>query len=118
MPLSSWCIQLLKRLQSDQKGLSEYLFPSTINAEKPLCQSRLTSTLARHAGTFVTMHGCRSTFRDWCAESGKDPVVAEKCLMHKTGTHVERAYQRSDLLELRRAMLQEWGDVLMKRNGS
>lgn len=114
VPLSSWCIQLLNRLQSDLAGRSVYLFPSKTNADKPICQSMITSTLARHAGKFVTMHGCRSTFRDWCAETGKDPVVAEKCLMHKTGTQVERAYQRSDLLKLRRVLMQAWGNALLK----
>lgn len=59
-----------------------------------------------------TMHGFRSTFRDWAAENLKDRVLSEKCLMHATGTEVEQAYQRSDLLEQRRPLMQEWADVL------
>lgn len=61
----------------------------------------------------VTMHGCRSTFRDWCAENNIDRVLAEKSLMHVTGTEVEQAYQRSDLLEQRRPVMQAWADFLM-----
>ena len=60
------------------------------------------------------MHGCRSTFRDWCAETGKDNVLAEKSLMHTTGNAVEQAYQRSDLLEQRRGVMNEWADVVMQ----
>lgn len=62
----------------------------------------------------VTMHGCRSTFRDWCAEHDKDAILAEKSLMHATGNEVEQAYQRSDLLEQRRVLMQEWADFLLE----
>lgn len=60
----------------------------------------------------VTMHGCRSTFRDWCASEGIDRVVAEKCLMHQTGTEVEQAYQRSDLFDLRKDVMNRWSSAL------
>lgn len=61
---------------------------------------------------FGTMHGMRSTFRDWAAENGIDRVLAEKSLMHATGNEVEQAYQRSDLLEQRRVVLQRWADAV------
>lgn len=61
----------------------------------------------------ATVHGFRSTFRDWAAEAGIDPVLAEKSLMHKTGNTVEQAYQRSDLLEQRRPVMQAWADELI-----
>ena len=48
-----------------------------------------------------TMHGMRSTFRDWCTQNGINEIVAEKSLMHSTGNEVVSAYQRSDLLEER-----------------
>lgn len=60
----------------------------------------------------VTMHGCRSTFSDWCAETGKSEVLREKSLMHATGNEVSQAYQRSDLLEQRRPLMQAWADAL------
>lgn len=59
------------------------------------------------------MHGMRSSFRDWAAEAGIDKVLAEKSLMHATGNEVEQAYQRSDLLEQRRPILQQWADAIM-----
>ena len=63
-------------------------------------------------GRRVTMHGCRSTFRDWAASAGIDHIVAEKCLMHQTGNAVEQAYQRSDLFDQRCEVMNHWSDVL------
>ena len=53
-------------------------------------------------------HGLRSTFRDWAAEKGYDHVLAELALAHTVGSEVERAYRRTDLIEKRRAMLEDW----------
>lgn len=61
----------------------------------------------------VTMHGCRSTFSDWCAENNKSETLREKSLMHATGNEVAQAYQRSDLLEQRRVLMDEWADALL-----
>lgn len=61
----------------------------------------------------VTMHGCRSTFRDWCAENGADPIVSEKCLMHSVGSKVYQDYQRSTLLDRRADLMQRWADALV-----
>lgn len=60
----------------------------------------------------VTMHGCRSTFSDWCAENGKSEILREKSLMHATGNEVAQAYQRSDLFEQRRKLMNEWAEAL------
>lgn len=110
VPLSDQAMEILYRMM----GRNETnVFPGQrsrfINENTP----RL---LLQHlTGKAVTMHGCRSTFRDWCAENGKDKVLAEKSLMHATGNEVEQAYQRSDLLEQRRSLMQEWADALIKK---
>jgi len=57
-------------------------------------------------------HGLRSTFRQWAAERGYDRDMAEMALAHHVGTEVERAYQRSDMLERRRAMMAAWAGFL------
>lgn len=59
-------------------------------------------------------HGFRATFRTW-AEEQTDATyeVKETILGHKVGSNVERAYQRSDLLEKRRALLERWVDYLV-----
>jgi len=61
----------------------------------------------------VTVHGFRSTFRDWVSETGNGQwEVAERSLSHKVGTKVERAYARSDLIEKRRALMAQWSDYV------
>jgi integrase len=57
-------------------------------------------------------HGLRSTFRQWAAERGFDRDMAELALAHDVGTEVQRAYQRSDMLERRRAMMSAWAAFL------
>ena len=57
-------------------------------------------------------HGLRSTFRQWAAERGFDRDMAEMALAHHVGDETERAYQRSDMLERRRAMMHAWAGFL------
>ena len=59
------------------------------------------------------MHGFRTTFRSWGADQGVDRELAEHALSHQVGSAVERAYQRSDLLERRRAVMQAWADFVL-----
>ena len=56
----------------------------------------------------VTVHGMRSTFRDWCSEHEHQRDLAEMALGHTVGSGVERAYARSDLLKLRRDLMEAW----------
>jgi integrase len=59
----------------------------------------------------LTVHGFRSTFRTWAAECTDFPrEVVEIALAHDARSSVERAYQRSDFLEKRRALMQDWAD--------
>lgn len=57
-------------------------------------------------------HGIRSTFRQWAAEQGYPRDMAEIALAHFIGSEVERAYQRSDMLERRRKMAADWAAFL------
>ncbi len=57
-----------------------------------------------------TVHGLRSSFRDWCAERTAAPrEIAEMCLAHEVGSAVERSYLRSDLFDKRRDLMDQWG---------
>ncbi len=58
-----------------------------------------------------TVHGFRSSFRDWCAHTGKPREVAEAALAHTVGG-VEGAYFRSDLFERRRRLMDSWAAYL------
>ncbi len=107
VPLS----ELAKKAVKMAKG-KDHLFVSdfgVIAADSPRLK------LVAIVGRPVTMHGCRSVFRDWCAENGIDRVLAEKSLMHATGNEVEQAYQRSDLLEQRREVMQKWAEFLLEK---
>lgn len=108
VPLSQQAVELLQSLPQDEPCLFPGMHSAHLSLETPR------AVLRKITGEALTMHGCRSTFRDWCAETGQDPILAEKSLMHATGSEVEQAYQRSDLLEQRRPLMQAWADMLCK----
>lgn len=83
--------------------------------ESPLGDQLDRSTvLKRFKSVFpdATLHGFRSSFSSWCADNAKDIEVRELCLQHRFGNTVTASYQRSELLERRRALLQEWADYV------
>lgn len=108
VPLPTQLVEMLRELEVTDG----YVFSGRGGSSLSIDTCRL--TLRRLVGRNVTMHGCRSTFRDWAAESKKDRVLAEKSLMHTTGNEVEEAYQRSDLLDGRRQLMQDWSDFLFE----
>jgi integrase len=62
-----------------------------------------------NGGKGPTVHGFRSSFRDWCSErTSYPPAVAEQALAHAIGSKVERAYSRSSLFERRRKLMSDW----------
>lgn len=64
-------------------------------------------------GNLITLHGFRSSFRDWCAEKTQHQnIVAEMALAHTVGDAVEAAYRRGDLLEKRRALMDDWASFV------
>ena len=66
----------------------------------------------------VTVHGFRSTFRDWAAETGQPDAWAEKALAHKNPNQVEAAYKRTVFFEQRRDVLMPaWETFLMSGGG-
>jgi integrase len=66
----------------------------------------------------LTVHGFRSTFRDWAAERTNFPSeVAEMALAHAVGSKVEAAYRRGDLFEKRRRLMDAWGEFCAAASG-
>ena len=109
VPLSDAAVDLIKRMKAVRT--CEYVFPSP--SGKVLSDMTLTAVCRRMEVPAVP-HGFRSTFRDWCAETTDYPrEVAEKCLAHAIGNDVERAYQRGDLFNKRKQLMQEWADYAM-----
>ena len=106
VPLSKQAIKLLEMMPRDSEFIFRGRRSKTLSLDTP--RTALRFAVCRP----VTMHGCRSTFRDWCSENGIDEIVAEKCLMHATGNAVVQAYQRSDLIERRRYVMQKWANAI------
>jgi integrase len=75
---------------------------------KRIAEAKPGAYLDRQSGRPATVHGLRSTFRDWCTERGVDHYLAEMALAHAVGSGTVRAYQRSDARERRRALMQRW----------
>lgn len=65
---------------------------------------------SRGSGVGGTVHGFRSSFRTWAQETGIDHRTAEPCLAHVNRDQVEAAHLRSDLLDQRRQVMQDWAD--------
>jgi integrase len=87
-----------------------YLFPG-IRAGRPLSGMAMEMLIRRMDRNKITVHGFRSTFRDWAGEVTDFPrEIAEMCLAHLVGNDVERAYRRSELLAKRCSLLTTWAD--------
>lgn len=105
VPLTDAMLELVEPLRALR---SEVVFEGQ-RRHKPLSNMAMLMLLRRMGVEGVTVHGFRSTFRDWAAEVANAPrEVAEMSLAHKVGSDVERAYARSDLLERRRALMAQW----------
>ena len=88
----------------------EYLFPGAKEG-RPLSNMAGLKLLERMGYGDYTVHGFRSTFRDWAAEQTDFPrEVAEAALAHQLKDKTEAAYQRSDLIEKRAKLMQAWDD--------
>lgn len=110
VPLSSAALSLLEQMPR----LGDYVFPGAKKGSL-LSDMSLTAVLRRMDHEGITVHGFRSTFRDWCAESTNFPrEVAEHALAHQLPDKVEAAYRRGDLIEKRALLMQAWADFCAK----
>jgi integrase len=107
VPLPARALAILAEL-SQTRGAVEYLFPGGRRG-KPLSNMGMTGILRRMGRSDITVHGFRSTFRDWAAECTSFPnEVVEMALAHAVGNKVEAAYRRGDLFEERRRLMAAW----------
>jgi integrase len=107
VPLCDRALELL-RAQQAATGESPLIFPAKNG--RPLSDMAFTEVL-RRLGFDFTVHGFRSSFRDWCAEQTTYPrEVCEAALAHAraNGDDTEASYFRSDLFEKRRLLMAEW----------
>jgi integrase len=107
VPLSKPAIAILHERQKAANG-SKFVFPGAKHG-KPLSNMAMLQTLRRMKRDDLTVHGFRSSFRDWAAERTSYPAdVAEAALAHVVGDKVEAAYRRGDLFEKRRRLMDAW----------
>lgn len=114
VPLSDRALEILDVL-SDAR-ISDFVFPG-MKKDRPLSGMSLAMQLRRMQFGHVTVHGFRSSFRDWAAEETPHArEIAEAALAHTVGDDTERAYRRGDVLEKRRALMQDWARYVSSAN--
>ncbi|MNQ87059.1 Prophage CP4-57 integrase [compost metagenome] len=107
MPLSTAAMAVLEAIPKEARG--EFVFPGP--GQKPLSDVGVAKVLRLNGFEGVTVHGFRSTFRDWAGDCTPYPRdLIEEALAHQIGNAVERAYRRSDALEKRRGLMEAWSD--------
>lgn len=113
VPLSDQTIELLENLHRE----SGWLFPS-VQAGKHLSNMAMLNLLKKQLNrSDITVHGFRSTFRDWVAEETNYPDrLAEAALAHVLGDKTEAAYQRGDRLKKRAELMQAWANYADNRS--
>ena len=104
IPLSGRAVEIARGLS----GASDYIFPGARKG-KPLSNMAMLMQLKRLGFADLTVHGFRSTIRDWAAEQTNYPrEVAEAMLAHRIEDKVEAAYRRGDLFDKRRQLMTDW----------
>ncbi|MEJ9295192.1 tyrosine-type recombinase/integrase [Gallibacterium anatis] len=112
VPLSSQAIFLLEEIKK-HNGNNKFVFSHHSDRTKHASSQTANSVLKRNGYKDVlTSHGLRAMARTYLADKGIDYQVAEVCLAHAVGSGISRIYNRSDYLELRRGVMQMWGDYV------
>ena len=110
VPLSAPALALLGEMAKLRTVDSSeaFIFPGAV-VGRPLSIMAMTMALRRMKRGDLTVHGFRSTFRDWAAERTNFPRdVAEMALAHAVGDKVEAAYRRGDLFQKRQQLMDAW----------
>ena len=111
--LSKAALEVLEQARALHDG--DLIFPAP-RSGKIIAESNLRNLLKK-IGMKTTIHGFRSSFRSWCASRNINREIAEAALAHAV-QGVEGDYQRDDLFELRREVMQSWADYITATQGS
>jgi integrase len=113
VPLANRAMELLEALPRT----SEHVFPGERSGGR-MANNAPRKLLARMGRAGLTVHGFRSSFRDWAAETtGYPNHVVEMALAHTVGSAVEAAYRRGDLFEKRRRLMGDWAAYCARAPG-
>src|SRR5258707_915872 len=114
VPLSPRAVAILRHLEQSKAG--EFVFPGQAR-NKPLSNMAMEMILRRMNIKDATVHGFRSSFRDWAGNVSSFPrEITETALAHVIGDKAEQAYRRSDALEKRRKLMDAWAVYCEPRN--
>lgn len=112
VPLTNHTFAILSQMRA-LSGSDEYIFPSSQNWKKPMSDATM-SKAVKVLGYDATVHGFRSTFRDWASETRTYPNdVVEMALAHSNPNKTEAAYKRGNLFEKRRGLMNDWGQFVI-----
>lgn len=116
VPLTRRCLEILQ-IMKPLKAEGNYIFPGRFHS-KPLSNMAF-AMIVRRMNVDATVHGFRSTFRDWAAEQTNFPrEVCEMALAHTISNSVEAAYRRGDLFEKRRKLMDSWEQYILSTQTS
>jgi integrase len=116
VPLAGRALEILAELQREEDNDFVFIGPA---ARGGLSNMAMAAVLKRMGHAGITVHGFRSTFRDWAAERTSFPNhVVEMALGHVIGDKVEAAYRRGDLFEKRRKLAAAWADYCSRPAGN
>ncbi|WP_029582119.1 site-specific integrase [Bradyrhizobium sp. URHD0069] len=113
VPLTDQAIEIIQSMPR----VGKYVFPSDgkqVEGHEPFLANALTGCIKR-CGVKSTMHGLRTTFRNWGADSREHNFrreVLEFCLSHRVGDEAELSYWTSEMLDRRREVMQAWADFI------
>jgi integrase len=115
VPLSPRAVSILRQMEKVKTG--SFVFPGQVRG-KPLSNMAMDMMLRRMEHDTVTVHGFRSSFRDWAGNvSSFSREIIETALAHVIGDKAEQAYWRSDALEKRRKLMDAWATYCEPRLG-
>ena len=115
VPLSGRVLAILAERESARGAEDKFIFPGG-KAGKSLSNMAMTEVLRRMSRSDITVHGFRSTFRDWAAERTNFPnEMVEMALAHAVSDKVEAAYRRGDMFEKRRRLMDAWTEFCSRR---
>jgi integrase len=113
VPLSQRAMQIIRTVEKIRQ--SDYVFPGQKEG-KSLTNMAMLELLKRMGKTDLTVHGFRSSFRDWASEkTGFSRDVCEMALAHTIPNQAEAAYRRGDLIEKRRSLMEEWSEYCVNK---
>jgi integrase len=118
VPLCDRVVSILKALPRERGNPHVFIGGKTGQPLSNMAMAEIMTELKASSNTpgrMATVHGFRSTFRDWAAEQTNYPrEIAEKAMAHLVGDETERAYQRGDLFEKRRKLMVDWAKYCTK----